>query len=86
MRTYKPADRVGAEECYLLFQRGLFGRRGMLIGAWRSASDVLAAIGTSWPSQPKERLYAVYQNGNMREVKQTVELMSTDRPLEGATF
>lgn len=72
---WEATERVGAEEVYLLHQRDFFGRSGKLVGAFRSAADVLESIGTSWPQQRKQRLYAVHRNGNMREVTQSAELM-----------
>jgi hypothetical protein len=78
-RTYTPTDKVGAEECYLLYEKGLLGSR-KLIGAWSKANDALKAIGTSWPCQDDQILFAVYENGAMREVKQTIELMACIRP------
>jgi hypothetical protein len=68
-------DRVGAEEAYLLYDRGSFLSKDVLIGVYASAHELLKDIGTSWPQQHKQRLYAAYRNGKLREIRQTTELM-----------
>jgi hypothetical protein len=69
------ADRVGAEEAYLLYDRGRFWRKDVLVGVYSSARDLIKVIGTAWPQQDKQRLYAAYRNGELREIRQTTDLM-----------
>lgn len=79
------ADRVGAEEAYLLYDRGSFLSKDVLVGVYCSARDLLKDIGTSWPGQRKQRLYAAYRNGELREIRQTTELMKPPpQPTNGA--
>jgi hypothetical protein len=84
-RTWVTTDRVGSERGYLLYKRGILGMRGKLIAAFSSAADALTAIGTGWPGFDKEMLYAVYENGRLRRVKQSFELVkiATEAPGPG---
>jgi hypothetical protein len=72
---FEPADVLGAQVAYLLYDRNLFGQKRTLIGVYRNATETLKSIGLLWPAQAKQRLFAAYQDGRLREIGHVNELI-----------
>ena len=77
---------IGAEVAYLLYERKSFGRVGNLLGVFASAETCLNAITPVWPNRHKQRLFAAYENGRLREISQTMELLCKEHDMEAGTI
>ncbi len=65
---------MGSAVAYLLYDRRRW-RTDVLTGVYLTPAACLAAIGQAWPSHRTQRLYAAYENGFMRQIFQTGDLI-----------